>query len=177
MKVVRNKLLLVARYDTQEKAILMFYKIKKMTSNVHDFHREYTTEYKIYYTHKMVEQIKKHCTNYEFVYDVLASIMKICELPENKLKLKLDGKKINIILYNPYLLRVVKRNIDSRNVWMIMFKKKVFCPYCQKLYMVEMDANILKTCDRCGHVFKIYSPKEIDLFIQTQHEQFFDLGV
>jgi hypothetical protein len=155
LKIIKNKIFFFATYKTAEMALMASEHINKTICNVHDLYRDFSDDYKIYYSKKMIEQIRRHENNYEFVYDVFASIMKICELPENSIVIKCKGKKIIILLHNPYFTKDARSEIDEKNIWDLMFKKRISCPNCGAYYGVNYGTTITKECINCGKTVKL----------------------
>jgi ribosomal protein L37AE/L43A len=170
LKIIGNKLTIVERYDTEEDAIIVHDKIRKNVANIHDLHRDYTDDYKIYYTKKMLEQIKKHEKDYDFVLEILASIMKICEISDMRLKLFRNGKKIKIKLCNPYITKRTKHILDDRNVWFYMFKVKCTCPYCGKVYSVNADEHYIMECEKCRNSFQVNTKDQYTAIIKKEDQ-------
>jgi len=168
MKIIRNNLIFIAKYASAETAIVVYDKVVKTIDNVHDLHREYSDDYKIHYTKEMIEQIRKHESDYNFVYEIIASVMKICELPEAKCRLERKGKKIRIVLANPYISRTTRFEINERNIWAIMFKKETKCPKCEKINYVNAGSNAHINCE-CGHKYRMHM--DIDLNVHIEEKQ------
>lgn len=152
-----------AYYPSEESALIMVDKVRKTLNNVHDFHRDYSDDYKIYYTQSMLEQIKKHNDEYTYVFDIIASIMKICELPERRVVLRVQGKNIHLELFNPYITRRLNIEINERTVWDIMFKKTILCPFCKKENSVNAYSDKYKVCTSCGKKFRVEGYKNFDI--------------